>query len=364
MNIRLHPLSTALVALLAAIGTPSWANSNLQIGGIADAAVRAVDNERLSRVTSLVSGANNTSRLFFRGTEDLGGGLQAGFHLEMGILFNNGSQASSTANQLFDRRAVVSLASSNWGTVIGGRDYVPTYTIWVAHDPFSHVGVAGSNNLASATPTGPIRSAFGTAPNTTVRANDAIQWVLPKNGLDLEGGVFAGLRANGAVADGKNDVQGFRLAGTVAGVKLSVAQSLTSNSLTTVGDFKDTVVAATTTVAGVRLSAAQRRFAYDKATQTNTLLAAIAPVPGGQIKFSLLDADFGGSVGTTAIGANAVRQLGLGYVLELSPRTAVYTNASRITNQGGTAVAIPGGTAGLLAGGRSQGLEVGVRHNF
>jgi predicted porin len=282
----------------------------------------------------------------------------------MGIQFNNGNQASSTANQLFDRRAVVNVGSNEWGTLIAGRDYVPTYTIWVAHDPFSHVGVAGTNNLASATPTGPIRAAFGTAPNTTVRANDAVQWVLPKNGLNLEGGVFAGLRANGAVADGKNDVQGFRLAGNVGPVKLSVAQSNTRNSLTTAGDFKDTVVAANTTVSGVRLIAAQRRFTYDKATQTNTLLAAIAPAPGGQVKLSYLDADFGGSVGTTNIAPNGVRQIGLGYVLELSPRTVVYTNASRITNQGATSVAIPGGAAGLVAGGRSQGLEVGVRHNF
>lgn len=359
---RLTLTAAAAAGALASLG--AQAQSKLEIGGIADVAVRVVENANLPRLTSMVSGANNTSRLFFRGSENLGAGLSAGFHLEMGIQFQNGTQASSVANQLFDRRAVVSLDSQSWGSVLGGRDYVPTYSTWVANDPFSHVGVAGTNNLASATPTGPIRAAFGTSPNVTVRANDAVQWVLPKNSLGLEGGVFAGLRANGAVADGKNDVQGFRLAGSLSGVRLSVAQATTSNSLTTVGDFKDTVMAVSTTVAGVRLSAAQRKFSYDKAKQTNTLLAAIAPVPGGQLKFSWLQADFDGSVGTTNIGANSTRLLGLGYVYTLSPRTALYANASRISNQGAVATAVPGGAAGLAAGASSQGYELGIRHNF
>jgi predicted porin len=360
MKNYLRAVPLALVALYSA-----QAASQVTLGGIADVAIRHVENAGLASNTSMVSGANNTSRVFFRGTENLGSGMTAGFHLEMGIQYQSGAQASSTAGQLFDRRAVVSLASSAWGEVIAGRDYVPTYSLWVANDPFSHVGVAGSNNLASATPVGPIRSAFGSAFNTTVRANDSLQWLLPKNGLGLEGGLFTGFRANGQVADGKNDVMGFRLSRQFGDLRVSYAQLDTSNSLTTAGDFQDRVATLSYTVRGVRVVASNREFKYATAKQTNRLLGAYIPAPGGhQIKLSWLTADYAGTVGTASIGANDVEQIGVGYVYNLSRRSVLYVNASTITNKGAAATAIPGGAAGLAAGKDSRGFEAGIRHNF
>ena len=349
----------ALIALYSA-----QAAAQVTLGGIADVAIRHVDNAGLASNTSMVSGANNTSRVFFRGTENLGSGLTAGFHLEMGIQYQSGAMASSIANQLFDRRAVVTLGSTSWGEVIAGRDYVPTYSLWVANDPFSHVGVAGSNNLASATPVGPIRAAFGTSFNTTVRANDSLQWLLPKNGLGLEGGLFQGFRANGLVADGKNDVLGFRLSRQFGNLRVSYAQIDTSNSLTTLGDFTDRVTTLSYAVSDIRVVASNREFKYAAAKQTNRLLGAYIPAPGGQVKLSWLTANYAGTVGTTAIGANDVEQIGVGYVYNLSRRSVLYVNASTITNKGAAATAIPGGAAGLAAGRDSRGYELGIRHNF
>lgn len=351
----------ALAATLLCTGT-AFAQSSVTLGGIADVAIRYVDNAGLPSNTSMVSGANNTSRVFIRGTESLGSGLRAGFHLEMGIQFQSGTTAAG--NQLFDRRAVVSLASDAAGELIMGRDYVPTYSLWVANDPFSHVGVAGSNNLASATPNGPIRAAFGSSFNTTVRANDAAQWLLPKNGLGLEGGVFKSFRANGLVADGKNDVLGFRLSRQFDNLRLSIGRSETTNSATTLGDFTDTVVTASYALGKNRFVASNREFKYASAKQTNRLLGAYIAAPGGQVKVSWVTADFSGSVGTTAIGANDIEQIGLGYVYDFSRRTVAYVNTSTIRNKGLAATAIPGGAAGLAAGKKSQGFEVGVRHNF
>ncbi len=128
-----------------------------------------------SSVKSLVSGSNSTSRIIIRGVEDLGGGLTAGFHLEHGILLDAGAAVSAT--QFWDRRSTVSVTSPAWGELRLGRDFVPSYVSWTRYDPFSYVGVAGSNNLVSATPNGPIRSAFSTSPNTTVRSSNAIQWL-------------------------------------------------------------------------------------------------------------------------------------------------------------------------------------------
>ena len=72
-----------------------------------------------------------------------------------------------------------------------GRDFVPSYTNWSRYDPFAYVGVARTANLVSATPQGPIRAAFGSNANTTVRADNALQVLLPA-GL----GGLAGLSAH------------------------------------------------------------------------------------------------------------------------------------------------------------------------
>ena len=188
-----HSLRQATATLLglsaAALALPAAAQSTVQLSGIADAAARSVSNQGRGSVKSLVSGSNNTSRLVVRGTEDLGGGLSASFWLEHGIALDTGT---STATGFWDRRSTLSLSSKTLGEVRMGRDYVPTYLNWVRFDPFSHVGVAGSNNSVSATPLGPIRSAFGSNANTTVRANDTLQYHLPGGLGGLEGQVMLG----------------------------------------------------------------------------------------------------------------------------------------------------------------------------
>ena len=162
--------SLIATAALLLVTCPAW-SQNVTLAGVADAAVRQVSNSGRGSVSSLVSGANATSRIIIRGTEDLGGGLSAGFHLEHGLLLDAGTQASAT--QFWDRRSTVSLVSKAWGELRAGRDFVPTYSNWSRYDPFSYVGVGGSNNFISAAPNGPIRAAFSTGLNTTVRSSDS-----------------------------------------------------------------------------------------------------------------------------------------------------------------------------------------------
>ncbi|MFO1296458.1 MAG: hypothetical protein U1F25_08240 [Rubrivivax sp.] len=56
---------------------------------------------------------------------------------------------------------------------------MPSYLGWNRFDPFGYVGVAGSNNLVSGTPVGPIRSAFGTGANSTVRVSNSVGYFTP-----------------------------------------------------------------------------------------------------------------------------------------------------------------------------------------
>jgi predicted porin len=351
---------TVLAVLAAA--APAIAQSSITLSGVADAGLRYVDNEGRDSNWSLASGGNSTSKLIIRGTEDLGAGLSAGFHLEHGFLITNGAPVQAT--QFWDRRSTVSLVSKTFGELRAGRDYVPSYSIWTRIDPFTYVGVAGSNNLVSNTPQGPIRAAFGTAPATTVRTNSAVEWFLPSGWGGLEGMLLATASDNGTAAGGVNTVRGGRLGWASGAFIMSAARTTTDNNLTTDGKFTDDVVAAAYNFGFMRVSAGLRRFEYSNARQTNWLLGASVPLGAGELKASINQADFDGSVGATDISDNAATQYGIGYVYNLSKRTALYGTLSYITNDGAQASTVPGGNAGMAGGGTSKGVEAGLRHSF
>lgn len=359
-------MKSALIAgcsVLAAATTPALAQSSVTVSGIVDAAVRQVSNEGVGSSKSVVSGSNSTSRLVFSGKEDLGGGLTAGFHLEHGLLADTGAPAAS--DKFWDRRATVSLASSSWGEARLGRDFVPSYVVWSRHDPFSYVGVARSANLVSSVPTGPIRAAFGSNANTTVRSDNAVQLMLPSGLLGgLEGGLLAAPSEGGDASAGKAKVLGIRLGYAGSGFGVSAATTSSENSLTTAGKFTDSVVGGHMDVAKVKVSAAWRQFKYDDARQTLLLLGATATFGSHEVKASWVKADLSGTVGATAIGGNDAAQLGLGYVYNLSKRSAVYVTAAQVSNDGAARFVIPEGPAGMGEGGTSRGYEAGIRHRF
>jgi predicted porin len=358
---KIHHIAAA-VAALGLIGS-ACAQSNITLAGIADAAVRHVSNEGRGSVKSLISGGNSTSRLIFRGTEDLGGGLSAGFHLENGLLLDSGNPAQAT--QFWDRRATVSLAGKSLGEIRAGRDFVPSYVSWSRFDPFSYVGVASSSNFVSASPQGPIRASFGTNPNSTVRSSNAVQYLLPGGLGGIEGGVLLAAGEGGTAASGQHKVAGLRLGYVAGAVNVSAAYTRSENDLTAAGGaFKDAALGGSYDFGMARVSLALRRFERADAKQTNLLLGAWVPLGSGELKVSFNRVDLSGRVGTTDIAANDARQWGLGYVHNLSKRTSLYGTVARIDNRGTAMYVIPGGPSGLAGGGSSTGAEIGVRHTF
>jgi predicted porin len=79
-------------AALATLGTTALAQSSVQVYGRVNVTVerQKVDNRKNDWVMQ-----NNASRIGFKGSEDLGGGLKAGFQLEHGFNINNGQQSQS-----------------------------------------------------------------------------------------------------------------------------------------------------------------------------------------------------------------------------------------------------------------------------
>jgi predicted porin len=354
--------SVLLAGCSALAATSAFAQSSVTVSGIVDAAVRQVSNEGVGSAKSVVSGSNSTSRLIFSGKEDLGGGLSAGFHLEHGLLVDTGTPAA--AEKFWDRRATVSLSSSRWGEARLGRDFVPSYVAWSRYDPFAYVGVARSANLVSSSPTGPIRSAFGSNANTTVRSDNAAQLLLPGGLGGLEGGLLAAPGEGGDAAAGKATVLGIRLGYTGSGFGVSAATTSSENNLTTAGKFTDSVVGGQAELANVKLSAAWRQFKYDDARQKLLMLGAVATFGAHEVKASWVKADLSGSVADASIADNDASQVGLGYVYNLSKRTALYATAAQVSNDGAARYVVPEGPAGMAAGGTSRGYEAGVRHRF
>jgi len=135
-------MKKSLVALAAlAVAGVASAQSSVTLFGVVDASVTGYSNTaRDERATvfpnqfgipvylnqgsvktsrrELANSAYNSSRLGFRGTEDLGGGLAASFWLEAPISNDDGSQGVAT----FARRSTVSL-SGGFGEIRLGRDY-------------------------------------------------------------------------------------------------------------------------------------------------------------------------------------------------------------------------------------------------
>jgi predicted porin len=353
----------AALAALGAVSGTARAQSSITLYGVGDLGVRYVHNEGAGSVRSLSSGNNSTSRIGFRGLEDLGGGLYAAFNLEAGISADTGSSVSAT--QFFDRASHASIGSRTLGEVRLGRDYVPTYSNWVRFDPFSNVGAAGVGNLISATPAGPVRSAFGAGQNTLVRSNNSLQYLLPSNLGGLEGSVMVAAGEGGTAANGQHKLVAARLGYAAGPVVVSAATAWSENNLTAGERFKDDIVGASYDFGVVKLSGAWRRFRFAAARETHALVAAVVPVGGaGQVKLSYQRVRFAGNVGTLDLSPSGASQVGVGYVHNLSKLTALYATISRVGNRGTSTFAVPGGPAGLASGGTSTGAEAGLRVSF
>lgn len=112
-------------ALFASLPLVAAAQSSVTVYGIADAAIAREDADTADGSRTVVnSGNQSSSRIGFRGTEDLGNGLKAMFNLEAGVALDTGAGDSV----LFGRRAVVGLEGA-FGLVTLGREYTPIASV-------------------------------------------------------------------------------------------------------------------------------------------------------------------------------------------------------------------------------------------
>jgi len=360
LELQIMKKSLLFVSIAAAFCGAASAQSSVTAFGVVDVNVGWIDNNASS--WQLGGNGMNTSRLGFRGVEDLGGGLKAGFWLEGEIAADTGSGAASYGNGgdpfLFRRRSTVSLSNA-YGELRLGRDYVPTYWTWSNYDPFGAVGVGNSQNLAQDVE---LLSGTNGSYGTLTRANNMASYILPGgttgNGLTGELSAAAGENAPG------NKYYGGRIG--YANGPYSVAAAYGVTDVTVSGDVTATVwnIGASWNFGFVRVMGFYNNLdvsggAFAGSSQGNWLVGAAAPFGQWNFKISYAETDGGGT-----ISGNGASQFAIGGDYNLSKRTALYATYSTIDNKGNSVFKVLAASSELSPGNSSQGMQVGIRHSF
>jgi predicted porin len=337
----------ALAALTAFAGVAS-AQSSVTLFGVVDANARNVKNSTGSLKTLSTDGWGS-SRLGFRGVEDLGGGLRAGFWLEGSIAADTGVTGTG---QTWQRRSTVSLMGG-FGEVRLGRDYTPDFWNHTVFDPFGTNGVASSLNIFAG-------AAAHASVGTLVRANNTIGYFLP-GGL---GGLYGQVQVAAGEGAVGNKHMGFRLGYAAGPVNVAFAYGKTEITATPDVDYKRMNLGASWDLGFMRLMGYWvngERSTGQEVTQY--LVGGVVPFGASQLKFSYSKSD--GKGPTAANNAQDATQIGLGYGYSMSKRTTLYAHYSRVSNKSGAAYTASGsGPAGHAAGKNSTGYEFGVNHTF
>jgi predicted porin len=355
------------VLALATVSAAACAQSSVTIFGVVDTTLQQASQNGVHATRLLGIGGNQFSRLGFRGVEDLGGGLSAGFTLDMGFNADSGAGFSTSADNqtapaplaggqgfTFNRRATVSLAGP-WGELRMGRDFVPTYWNLTVFDPFGTAGAGSVNNLAQGALT---RVA---TVQTAVRASNSIGYFLPAGIAGLYGQAMHALGENASNAAGGTSKDGNYSAarlGYVAGA-LNAALSYGKTSLAS-GDVKTFNIGASYDLGAAKLMGQYFRDSKEIVAAPNHsqgwLIGAQINMGAGYFPVSYT------TVKDNSAIARKANQIAAGYVYNLSKRTALYATLSRIDNKSGAAL-----TGGGVPGAANQAwraLDLGVRHSF
>lgn len=158
---------SSLVAACALVCGTAFGQSDVTVYGTVDAALQNVRSGPHS-TTKMVDGANAASRVGFRGHEDLGGGMRAGFVLEMGVDAPSGQGTLPGPVAAFSRQSYVHL-SGDWGRLEMGRMYTPMFFMLSKSDPFGMNAVYSPLNSAAMTDAQPGLRAYAARSSNMLR---------------------------------------------------------------------------------------------------------------------------------------------------------------------------------------------------
>ncbi|NMM28924.1 MAG: porin [Glaciimonas sp.] len=358
-------MKSRICVALALCGAVSAQAQNVTVYGIVDAGIEYLThagpaNASLVRMPNVTS--STPSRLGFRGSEDLGGGVKAVFVLESGMAIDTGML--NYGRRLFGRQAFIGM-SNQYGTVSLGRQYNMTFHALLDSD------ILGPNSYA-------IADLDSYLANT--RSDNAIGYLGKFGGVSFgatyslgrDGAGPAGPQATNCGGELAADSQACRQLTAMVkydsgsyGVSASYDKmhggpgalfGLTSSAFLDVRSTLNGYVKFSDLKIGGGLL---HRSNTSAASFTSNLyyIGALYPVSAAWVvdgQFGYLDVS--DSANDAAIVAARV-------TYNFSRRTAAYLTAGRTINHGTSAVAVsPGATT--IAGSAQSGVLMGLRHTF
>ena len=333
------------------------AQSNVTLYGVADVFAeygKAGTQAAPTTNSKLRSGGLNGSRLGFKGTEDLGNGLSANFVLEHGILLDSGTQASAAG--FWNRQAYVGLSSTGWGALTAGRQYTPLLVHQDTFDP-----AICTTGYGSAYNTGVMR--------TISRANNSVLYASPNFG-GLTGTLMAALGENALGAH-----YGFISSGSLkyAGGPAAVGVAYLHQNKTTATQVGKSIVnvsgsmkfGAFQLIAGLQHTDNDIQNANVKDNRNEYLLGGVYSFGQSQVRVSY------GQATVKDADSSTVRHGSIGYLYNLSKRTALYGAVQAIKNPDNLAYRTAGYTYDAIddgppagAGVNARAIGIGMRHRF
>ncbi len=359
-------------ALVCAISpVVALAQSSVQVYGVMDMAVSNYRGEGTGARQMLTSSGNQASRLGFKAREVLGEGLAAGFDLEAGLNADTGTgQPTNSNNQptgstggtgfMFNRKALVYLQSKQWGEVRLGRDYVPSFWNMFLFDPF-RLGVGMSAHVLHGTTV------------TGFRASNGVSYLSPGcsgpscKGLFYQATVAFGENPSGTATAQDGRVYGARVGYGGAQWDAAIAATTTKNHAA--DDYLHVNVAASYLWQGHKFMAlaahhrtGNRLAVLDNADKVRYWqLGAVWKVGQHNIPMSFMRLTRNDNAGSSS------QKYAVGYVHNLSKRTALYGTYAYVDNRG--SINLPVANGALMgptpvAGGNASGFDLGIRHVF
>ena len=351
------------IAILGAMSSAAFAQSNVTIYGIVDAGLVSERGGIAGTAQKLTSGVASASRLGFKGTEDLGGGLSAIFNLEAGFRADTGA-LDNTNNQLFNRQSFVGLSSKEAGTLTLGRQYTPYYeTLRDVADPFA-LGLAGT-----------ARNLFPVQGDQTRTSNSVVYQTPSFQGFKGEVSYTLGEQA-GNVTTGRE--YGLFVEYANGPLNARVAYNARNNDTATV--TTNTMGRNTLVAANYDFGVAKAYFAYGRdkgmnsAALGNNVAFTVVPVAASQDSTDLLvgaTVPVTGTAGT--VMASFIRkndkeafnrdadQWAIGYTYALSKRTSTYVAYAKIKNKNGASYTVGNNSE---AGTGDKAFNLGLKHSF
>lgn len=270
-------------------------------------------------------GEGAQSRIGFRGTEDLGGGLSAFFWLEHRLRSNTGE---STAVRFWQGQSIVGL-KGGWGSLSFGRDYVAGYVeVQMTPDPFIHTGVSSM-------------VAFSNGNIGTVRNDGAVTYKLDAGSFGLQAQIANASHPNSTTLPAPVTARrpkGLSLTYLAGEVYLGYGYE-------DPGGRHDHwhFATARTEVGPVTLAGGYGRGRTDALEKRRSwIVGAYLPTASGRLK--LVYGDLENTSGHQKIS----RKYAVGYNHHLSRRSFLYANIARDTE----------------AWADKTGVDIGLQHNF